>query len=387
MHVSALLHTLVALKPGKPDILCSDNEEESDDESPPVTSLLCQWKPPRKRKVAAMQVSVAEFEKYEYGRTKKYAIDNLETFDPRPEEQKKTITSRVGKLLDQVRGKGLCISLLLDPSYCVDTPEQPKLTKEEILQKVEELKEKLKVSEDDIREIELTTRSQAKSSKWFEVRRFRLTSSKFGQVKQLKSTTRPDNLVLSILGAKKTFGKPLQYGLSIEKPALEEYVKYQHSNGHINLYATASGFIISFQHPFLGTSPDASVYDPSSPLQPYGFAKIKYPYKYQDQSPSEAATKSDFMLQKGTTGKLTLKRSHSYYCQIQGQMGIGDRPWCDFIVYTKKGIHVERIEHDKDFWTKELLPKLLSFYDNCIAPEIVCPQHPFGLPLHDFRGV
>ena len=93
--------------------------------------------------------------------------------------------------------------------------------------------------------------------------KFRLTSSKFGQVQCLKLTTRPDNLVLSILGVKKAFGRPLDYGISMEKTALEEYVKYQHSNGHNNLYAIASGFIVSLQHPFLGTTPDASVYDPS----------------------------------------------------------------------------------------------------------------------------
>ena len=168
--MSALLHALVALKPG---MQCSEIEEESDDESPPVTSLLCQWKPPRKRKATAMQVSTAEFEKYDYGQTKKYKIQNLETFDPRPEELRGKVSSRIAKLLDQVRGKGLCISLLLDPSVCVATPQQPVLTKEELLKKIEELKGKLKVSEENIRQIEQTTRNQSKSPKWFEVRRFR----------------------------------------------------------------------------------------------------------------------------------------------------------------------------------------------------------------------
>ena len=54
------------------------------------------------------------------------------------------------------------------------------------------------------------------------------------------------------------------------------------------------------------------------------------------------------------------------------------------MVYTNKGINVDRISIDKTFW-EELLAKLLEFYDLCIAPEIVCPQHPFGLPLRDLR--
>lgn len=117
------------------------------------------------------------------------------------------IINRITRLLDEVRGRGLCISLLLDSSLCVDIPKQKHLTKEELLKKINELKIKLKVSEEEIREIERKTKDQSHSSKWFEVRRFRLTASTFGQVKSLKSTTRPDNLVLTILGVKRAFGK------------------------------------------------------------------------------------------------------------------------------------------------------------------------------------
>lgn len=63
VHVSALLHALVALKPGVQS--CGAEEEsdvDSDEDSTPVTSLLCQWKPPKKHKATAMQVSMAEFE-------------------------------------------------------------------------------------------------------------------------------------------------------------------------------------------------------------------------------------------------------------------------------------------------------------------------------------
>lgn len=88
------------------------------------------------------------------------------------------------------------------------------------------------------------------------------------------------------------------------------------------------------------------------------------------------------MLTKDTNGKLHLKHSHIYFAQIQGQMALGGRVWSDFIVYTQKAIHVERIPFDKEYW-KELLPKLQEFYTLCIAPEIVCPCHPFGLKIRD----
>ena len=56
-----------------------------------------------------------------------------------------------------------------------------------------------------------------------------------------------------------------------------------------------------------------------------------------------------------------LERSHSYYCQVQGQMAITERPWCDYIVYTSNGIANDRITFDKLFWESELLPKLGDF--------------------------
>ena len=57
-------------------------------------------------------------------------------------------------------------------------------------------------------------------------------------------------------------------------------------------------------------------------------------------------------------------------------MGIGERPWSDFVIYTNKGISVQRVAFKKEFWNKKLLPKLISFYDNCVGPQIVKPPSP-----------
>ena len=45
-----------------------------------------------------------------------------------------------------------------------------------------------------------------------------------------------------------------------------------------------------------------------------------------------------------------LKTSHAYYAQVQGQMGVSGVEWCDFVVYTKKGMSVERIPFKKQYW-------------------------------------
>ena len=46
-------------------------------------------------------------------------------------------------------------------------------------------------------------------------------------------------------------------------------------------------------------------------------------------------------------GRILLKETHSYYAQVQGQMAIGERLWCDFEVFTLKGISVQRIAFDQ----------------------------------------
>ena len=68
-------------------------------------------------------------------------------------------------------------------------------------------------------------------------------------------------------------------------------------------------------------------------------------------------------------------------------MAITERTWCDFVVYTEKGISVERIKYDSEFWNQDLLPKLTEFYDNCLAPEIVCPVHVLGIPVRNLKDL
>ena len=82
---------------------------------------------------------------------------------------------------------------------------------------------------------------------------------------------------------------------------------------------------------------------------------------------------------------MKLKCTHAYYSQVQGQMAITQRKWCDSVVYTPKGPSVERIYFNQQFWDTELLPKLTEFYDNCVGPEIVSPLYPIGLPVRDLR--
>ena len=94
------------------------------------------------------------------------------------------------------------VSVLLDPDYTEEVlqPSSYSLPDVDALKDtIKAFKESLKVSYDEARKIETATREQRLSSSWFEVRRYRLTASRFGEVISRKIDTPPQRLVLNIL--------------------------------------------------------------------------------------------------------------------------------------------------------------------------------------------
>ena len=393
-HVSALLHALTALAAPRFQLQPSEAgqmvADESDDVTP-VTSLPCQWKPPRKRKESTMRVGEVTFEKHVYGRQKKRALRQAEEFDPRPLCFRGTAHERLPQLLDAIRSQNLCISLLFDNKFRhwesdTNAPENPSLPSVSSLRDlVNAFKASLAVSSEVIRKTERETMQQRNSSLWFKVRCYRLTASLFGEIAHRKSTTPPDSLVLRILQPKQFSSAAVAWGIAKESTAIEEYICHQKMNGHPDLMVSPCGFHISESYPYLGATPDGAVYDPSNSAQPFGFLEVKCPYSHRNVTPQEVCSTSGFCCTLDGS-VMTLRRNHKYFAQVQGQMAIGGREWCDFVVYTTKGIHIERIHFDNQYWEKILLPKLQEFYDNCVGPEIVSPIHVLELPMRNLAN-
>ena len=362
------------------------NVDSDDKESLPCTSQPCRWKPPKKRKESTLPLSDAAFVKHDYAKAEKRKILRVEDFDPRPESFRGTASQGLPELLQKLKGEQLCVSLLFDSQYGSEVSSSPSSHSiphvSSLKDTIKKFKDTLNVTSERSREIERGTREQRNSQLWFSVRRYRITSSLFGAVLSHKADTPPDSLVLRIIQPK-TLSTP---GVENEKHAVNEYKKYQQSLKNKDLIVTPSGIIINPEYNFLGTSPDGAVYDPSNSQEPFGFLEVKCPYTSRDVTPIEACNKSRFH-SKASDGKLILKESHIYYAQVQGQMALGERPWCDFVVYTMKGISVQRIPFDPAYWRNKLLPKLNSFYNNCVAPELVSPVHVLGLPIRDLSQI
>lgn len=107
-----------------------------------------------------------------------------------------------------------------------------------------------------------------------------------------------------------------------------------------------------------------------------GCLEVKCPFSIDGTSvvnmtPTQIAqTFPSVFLHTSDDRSLKLKPTHSYYAQVQGEMAIVGTEWCDFVVYTLAGIHVERIIFDTHFWDDKLQPSLQSFFRCHVLPKL-----------------
>ncbi|XP_054259250.1 uncharacterized protein LOC128983994 [Macrosteles quadrilineatus] len=206
--------------------------------------------------------------------------------------------------------------------------------------------------------IERSTIGQHTNPLWREKRINRLTASRFGSVAKRKPHTDCHNMVKSILIQRQLNTDAVAYGRDNEERVVQMYEE------RTGLKVDRCGLFIDETYPFLGASPDGLV-------ESEGLIEVKCLYSIKDTSIEDHLKSNKTTCIELVSGKLRLKKSHDYYFQIQGQLNIAKRKWCDFVVFTRKGeLFVERIVIDEEFWAK-VLPKLVQFYQECILPEII----------------
>lgn len=103
---------------------------------------------------------------------------------------------------------------------------------------------------------------------------------------------------------------------------------------------------------------------------PWGIIEVKCSFKARDMTPTEASQQLNNFMSTIKDGALDLSTTHDYYLQIQGQMALTGATWCDFVIYTKKGVSVQRIQLDERFW--ESKARLLSsFFVQYFLPKYI----------------
>nr|XP_034306619.1 uncharacterized protein LOC105318360 isoform X2 [Crassostrea gigas] len=210
------------------------------------------------------------------------------------------------------------------------------------------------VSPKDAKDIEKSTRMQAKSKTWFDERKWRITASRFGDI--VKMTCRRDTrkLCCSIYQPKSIITYPIIHGRQHESRAISMFEELTHFK------VKKCGLFVSVKYPFLGATPDGLVENDA-------IVEVKCPYGGRDVD-IKPGKKFPFLVE--SNGKITLKSSHKYYDQIQGQLYISGRKLCYFIVYTFCDILILKLEYDEEYCVFSLLPKLEIFYKKHFRPYV-----------------
>lgn len=247
--------------------------------------------------------------------------------------------------------------------------------------------DELHISPEQSRLLSQITVGQVSNDTWKNHRIGRITSSKVGAVLQkiddnlnLRNKTSAENLVIEIMQYKLPFkSKATQWGINKEPLARKTY-EQRCKKDHSHFSVTEVGLLVSVKYPFLAASPDGLV---ECACHGKGCLEIKCTWTYRDKTVQEAAEARETCLTFTPDKSLKLKTSHTYFSQVQLHTEASSTNYCDFFYCTSNDYHKERILHDGKFWERSL-PKLRTFFEKCIVPELITGRLQSKVEAHGF---
>lgn len=202
--------------------------------------------------------------------------------------------------------------------------------------------------------IEKKTRAQSNSPLWFKERSLRITASYVGTIIHITERKNKDIFTESIINPKRFKSLPTEWGKSNEKNAISEYKKSTTND------VVLCGLVVSPEHCFLAGSPDGLVGDLT-------VLEVKCPYSIRDQLISEENL--GFLERK--QNMLSLKENSNYYYQVQTQMYVTGREYCDFCIWTRQDFKIVSVVRNNDIIFKLIIPKTKQFYEEHVVPALV----------------
>lgn len=179
--------------------------------------------------------------------------------------------------------------------------------------------------------------AEQRTPEWFEARKGRITGSVVGAILGLNPYKKPDDVMRDMLADEA--GEPREFqgndatawGTMNESGAIFEY-EMETGNS-----VKKCGFYT--YEDWLGASPDGLVGDA-------GLIEVKCPYRLKSEESPEFKTAAE---------------QPYYFAQIQIQLMVTGRDWCDFWQWSPNGTRLERVPKNAD-WLASALPVLREFY-------------------------
>lgn len=211
------------------------------------------------------------------------------------------------------------------------------------------------------------TREQSDSPAWQEARYCRVTASNAKDVVSTSTNRGHYNILNRTLWAGRMIQtRAMAYGKERESEAFTAYSVSCRDGESV----VKSGFWVNPKFPEVGASPDGLIYDNEGRMK--GILEIKCPYVLVDCHPNNIEglkpNQKKNLCYDLVNNVPRLKRTHKYYYQCQTQMAVCNVSFCDFLIWSPKGITVERILQDSVFW-EGLLPRLQKYYRCVLLPE------------------
>ncbi|KAJ4929158.1 hypothetical protein JOQ06_004777 [Pogonophryne albipinna] len=160
-----------------------------------------------------------------------------------------------------------------------------------------------------------------------------------------------------------------RYGCKYEATAQKQYEGVQ-SLHHQGFSCKDSELWLNPQWPYMGASPDGCV---TCTCHGTGICEIKCPHSKQEEANLRLYAGEQGFCLVNDGGTVKLDRRHAYYHQVQAQLHVFDVDYCDFVVWTKNDLFVERIVRDVDLWDN-IIPRVESFFRLCVLPEVLGQQ-------------
>ena len=174
-------------------------------------------------------------------------------------------------------------------------------------------------------EYEAQTREQSGSKDWHRLRQSRITASNFKSVCCRKKDH--ESLSARLIKGKIIQTAAMKYGVAHEDEAAQQYSE---KFGR-DVYSV--GLVINPSLPHLGCSPDRRVYDPTED-PPWGLLEIKC-------SMTEDLSKLNYLKFNERNGTYSVRKSHAYYYQMMGCMGLTGSKWKTFLSSVSRSFTVK----------------------------------------------
>lgn len=189
---------------------------------------------------------------------------------------------------------------------------------------------------------------------WFEERALRITASNVGTIVHMTERKNKTKFAESLINPKPFKALATEWGKTNEKNAVLEY-RRRTTNKVISC-----GLFISTENCYLAGTPDGLVGNLT-------VLEVKCPFAIRDEEINEQNL--NYLERVGN--KLYLKTDSKYYYQVQTQMYVTGREFCDFCVWTKKDFKLISVERNNEVIKSLIIPRTKSFYEDYVVPALV----------------